>query len=150
MVDSAERSFRWGQAGNVCVVVHGLRDPATQEWREYVDDMAAHVKVLKGVLVYTAGAGPNSTQRKYLSDMWNRSAITLPVALMTPSTVVRGMVTALNWVMPKPIRTFTPDQVEDALRYLQLNEDEARAALAKLTEFRDALGIGGTEKRRAG
>ena len=60
------------------------------------------------------------------------------------------MVTALNWVLPKPIRTFNPDTPDEAVRFLQLDAAESRAALAKLDEFRDALGITQPANRRAG
>ncbi|HMJ09902.1 MAG TPA: STAS/SEC14 domain-containing protein [Polyangiaceae bacterium] len=150
MTEVAERTFRWANAGSVRVCVHGLTNPFDEEWRAYVDDLAVNGRALKGILVYTAGGGPNAAQRKYLAELWTRRGSMLPVALMSPSTVVRGMVTALNWVLPKPIRTFPPDQPDEAVRFLQLDAAESRAALAKLNEFRDVLGITPQANRRVG
>ena len=141
MVDDGGRTFHWGKAGNVGVFVHGHKEPREKEWRDSIDQLAAQADTMKGVLVYTLGGGPNSTQRKYLADMWLRRGAMLPTALVTPSSVVRGIVTALNWVLPKPIRTFSPDQVQEAMRFLQLDDDDARIAVAKLAEFRAALGV---------
>jgi hypothetical protein len=150
MAENTERTFHWANAGNVRVCVHGLKHPLDKEWHAYVDDLAVNGGALKGILVYTAGAGPNAAQRKYLAELWTRRGSMLPVALMSPSTVVRGMVTALNWVLPKPIRTFNPDQPEEAVRFLQLDAEESRAALAKLKELRDALAVPRQPDRRAG
>ena len=150
MADNTERTFHWANAGNVRVCVHGAKSPSDQEWHAYVDDLAVNGSALKGILVYTAGGGPNAAQRKYLAELWTRRGSMLTVALMSPSTVVRGMVTALNWVLPKPIRTVNPDTPDEAVRFLQLDAAESRAALAKLDEFRDALGITQPANRRAG
>jgi hypothetical protein len=150
MVENAERTFQWANAGNVRVCVHGLRDPVDKEWHAYVDDLTVHGDRLKGILVYTAGGGPNAAQRKYLAELWTRRGSMLPVALMSPSTVVRGMVTAMNWVLPKPIRTFNAEQPEEAARFLQLDAGESRAALAKLNELRSAAGVAQQANRRAG
>ena len=66
------------------------------------------------------------------------------------SSSPESMVTALKWVLPKPIRNFNPDQPGEAVRFLQLDAEESRAALAKLNEFRAALGIAEQGDRRAG
>ena len=150
MADNAEPTFLSGNAGNVRVCVHGAKAPLDKEWHAYVDDLAVNGKGLKGILVYTAGGGPNAAQRKYLAELWTRRGSELPVALMSPSTVVRGMVTALNWVLPKPIRTFNPDHPDEAVRFLKLDAAESRAALATLDEFRAKLGIAQQPDRRAG
>ena len=150
MTAIAERTFRWGNAGNVRVCVHGSKDPFDDEWHAYVDDFAVSGDRLKGILIYTAGGGPNAAQRKYLTAMWTRRGSMLPIALMSPSTIVRGIVTALNWVLPKPIRTFPPEQPEEAFRFLQLDAAESRIVLAKLDELRNALGITQQANRRTG
>lgn len=151
MVEGGERTFLWSTAGNVGVFVHGLKEPLDAEWRNSIDQLAAEASTMKGILVYTLGGGPNSSQRKYLAEMWKRRGAMVPTALLTPSAVIRGIATALNWVLPKPIRTFSPEQVEDAAGYLQLNKDETRAAQAKIAELRAALGIADqTERMKTG
>lgn len=72
MVQQAERTFYWSNAGNIRICVFGFKDPLDQEWRTYVDDLTAKGKGLKGVLVYTAGGGPNSAQRAYFAELWTR------------------------------------------------------------------------------
>lgn len=134
-------TFCFGVFGNVYVVVHGSKSPEDVEWRAYVDDMERKASAVKGVLVYTVGAGPNPGQRKYVADMWSRRGQMLPLALLTPSSFVRGVVTALNWMLPKPIRTFDVHQVDEALGFLQLSDAEKSSALAALEDFRGQLGL---------
>lgn len=129
------------------VVVHGEQPPGDGEWKTYVDDMEKRASSVKGVLVYTLGAGPDPKQRKYVSDMWSRRGQMLPLALVTPSAFVRGVVTALNWMLPKPIKTFTPDQLHEALDFLGITNADRKATLEGLDTFRGQLG---TALRHAG
>ena len=82
-------------------------------------------------LVATKGGGPTSTQRKYLNDLLAGRHV--PVAVMSSSTAVRGVVTALSWFNRK-IKAFPPEGLADALTYLEIPNPIAfiRHEMAKL------------------
>jgi hypothetical protein len=117
---------------NVGLVVHNARNPNREEWDEYLAVSLAGREAVGGdlarfkQLVFTDGGGPNGAQRKASADVarGQKNSEKLKVAVVSRSVVARGIVTAFRWV-GLPLRSFTPDQLEEAFEFLALSRDEA-------------------------
>ena len=121
-----ERTFLYEIAGHAHVAVHGTVAPHDEEWQEYLDDIINHVHRARGVVVNTTGGGPTAAQRRAATDHWNRYGSTPRMSIMTPSPIVRGMVTALSWFLGTNIRAFPLDGFEEAGAHLGLSESDIR------------------------
>src|SRR6476620_10097389 len=89
----------------VSVVLHGTDAPSDDDWNAYLIEME-NAQELNALFIFTLGGGPNAAQRKSVADMWQRRKSMPPTSLVTPSAVVRTIVTALNWVLPQKITPF--------------------------------------------
>lgn len=106
---------------NLFVVVYGPLNPTDEEWYGY---MAAVRKA--GIdrtvqLIVTEGGGPTSTQRKFLNELLGGAQV--PVAVLTTSVTVRGIITALGW-FNRGIRGFSPSDLRGALAHLNVSPFE--------------------------
>ena len=100
--------------GSVFVVV-GPTTPAESEWNLLVE---AHRRERhQRTLVVTAGGGPTAAQRKAILDVSGGKG--LPAAILTDSVMVRGIVTALSWFVPR-VRAYPPDDLQGALAHLDM------------------------------
>jgi hypothetical protein len=61
-------------------------------------------------------------------------------AVMTPSRLARGMVTALSWFQSE-IKAFAPDQYESAATHLQLTSEERQIARVALQSALKRIGL---------
>lgn|GEM_PF-5011023 len=71
---------------------------------------------LRGVLVFTAGGGPTTKQRERLRASVPSSIP--PIAIMTDSVLVRGIITSINWFVNNPLSAFEHQDLEGALRHI--------------------------------
>src|SRR5262245_23753170 len=102
------------------VAVHGADNPSDAEWQAYVDDLALHVHELVGIVGYTVGGGANMKQRNVAKMFWAKNP-QRPIAVMTSSQVVRGMASALGWILgEKQIKPFALDDWDGAFAHLDL------------------------------
>jgi hypothetical protein len=138
--------------GNVNVAVHGESSPSDAEWKEYTE--AVRVELEKGLdpaamrtLVFSDGGGPSAAQRKRINDILNGR--TTPVALVSSSGMMRGVVTALQWFNPE-MRTFSPDEVVDALKFLKVPESQYELIWKETQKLVLTLGKGGLKSVKAG
>lgn len=130
---SDAKTIRYARCGLLLLLAHGSSPPAQNEWAEYVEVLGeAHRGGTRGLLVLTDGPGPNSMQRKMVSSFDLRSAV------LTPSQVARGIVTALGWFGAN-IRAFIPEQIDDALKYLEVPSAEQQTVLRVLAGLRYEL-----------
>jgi len=133
-------TMQFGRVGSIYVCVHPSTPPSSGEWDTWLEDVEREVPTLSGALVYTEGGGPDARQRKETAAMWNRQARSLPIAVVTKSPVVRGMLTALNFFLSRPLRGYAPEQLDEALtEYLKVAPEQqaelrrvVAAALANL------------------
>ncbi len=107
------------------VVVHGAQPPLKDEWAKYVHE---HEKLRQagrkvGILVFTAGGGPDSSQRSALRQAVPSAPLT---AVVSRNVLVRGMVTAFNWLGWSVMQAFAPGELDAALRYVQTRLDASR------------------------
>jgi hypothetical protein len=138
MANNMAFTFLRGAAGDgLMLLVHTTRAPSDAEWKPYFEELAQHDPIKLKSLVFTDGGAPSGAQRKQVNDMLNGR--TSMAAVVTPSTVVRGVVTALSWFNPK-IKVFPPDQTEAALTYLGVKSDELPQVRLEIQILRQKLG----------
>jgi len=117
---------------DVLVLVHGESEPQDREWDAFLDLYDKSLMELRGLLVSTPGPGPDSARRKRLSEINSKRRV--PISVMTPSAVTRGIVTALSW-LGLAIRSFEPRSVDKALDHIGVTG----AARAKVAAALDAF-----------
>ncbi len=143
MAVATGKTAAWAKVGDVCLYISAKRPPLESDWEEYLKWIAVAAKpsTLKPEvvsLVYERSAGPTPTQRKNLNDV--TSGWKLRVAVMTPSALVRGMVTAMNWFKKDSYEAFPLEQLDQALTYLKTPEGlmlEVRSTVYGLTKELD-------------
>ncbi len=117
--------------GRVCVAVLYRAPPNDDEWSRWLALLRERGGQRVRVLVETQN-GPNAAQRKALAQATRDMDVRF--AIMTDSLIVRGIVTALAW-LGVPHHAFAPEQLGQAVAYLELSEAEflqTRAALLQL------------------
>ena len=116
------RTMAWRVEGRLNVVVHGPKSPTNLEWARYLADL----RVLKGTnfraIVFSHGGGPDGAQRRQLTAAFDNE-LKVPVALLTESILVRGVVGALRWFNPR-FRAFGLNDMTEACSHLELSADE--------------------------
>jgi hypothetical protein len=124
--------------GEVMLVAHTAKPPDQREWDAYVAALVKRdVEKLRS-LVFTDGGAPNTAQRSQLNKALEGKTST--GAVVSPSTMVRGVVTALSWFNPK-IRAFAPNEVNDAFAYLDIRDPKDTALIRTgMDELRHKLG----------
>ena len=124
MAATAQRNMAFGRVNAFVVVVHNRCPPTDEEWREYLESV--HVigvdhGTIARYLIVTEGGAPTFAQQKAVNDklslVRDRHPNALQTAVVTPSTFVRGIVTALSLVHPV-YRAFTPQNTHGAYEYL--------------------------------
>jgi hypothetical protein len=101
--------------GRVLMVAHNAEPPTDEEWKDFLRALDRHGIEGARLLVWTDGAAPNSAQRQALNDQLGGR--TIPIAVLSTSTFVRGVATAISWFNPG-VKVFPPDKVNDAIRHL--------------------------------
>jgi hypothetical protein len=119
------------------IVVYGAHDPTDEEWFGYLQDVERHGIDRTMQLIATEGGGPNAAQRRYLNDLLAGRHV--PVAVMSGSTAIRTMVTALSWFNRK-IRAFSPTGLADALVYLEIPKSRIELIEREMVKLRASLG----------
>jgi hypothetical protein len=109
--------MKFGVVDGVLILVHGEREPQDREWDAFLDTYEREQSGMRGLLVFTPGPSPDSARRKRLSELNERRPV--PIAVLTPSRIARGVVSALSW-LGLAIRAFEPDALDKALDHLAL------------------------------
>jgi hypothetical protein len=132
--------------GNVVLVVHNSMAPTNDEWEQYLQTVLSGGRLYGGdltlcrQLVITDGGGPNSAQRamaQKAAEQMNGAA--MPVAVVSSSMFVRGIVTAFNWFNMN-LKAFAPSEVETAVAFLGIDEVTLEEILEELGVIRDEIG----------
>lgn len=118
------------------LVAYGTEDPTDGEWFGYIEEIKRHGVDRTMQLVCTEGGGPNATQRRYLEEAL--AGRTVPVAVLSSSVSVRGMVSAMSWVN-REIRAFPPAGLLDALAYLEIPASRADLIEREIQKLRHEL-----------
>jgi len=125
--------------GDYAVIVHTEARPTDDAWNGWLDTYRMRMTELRGVLIYSLGGGPDAEQRRRLLDLLERSEQVPPTAIVTPSRLMRVLVTALNWFLSPKAQgaIFAPTELERALDHLRVpasGREPLRAALAQTQE----------------
>lgn len=122
---------------SLILAVYGEVAPGPREWAQYLEVLAT-LEGKQALLVISAGGGPDTLQRRDLEAVTQRHEG--PVSVVTTSRVARGIVTALGWLGTN-IKSFDPRSVDDAMRFLGLDDETCRAALARARELAAEMGV---------
>lgn len=105
------------------ILVHSKSSPSEGEWDDYCKAVKGWCKEIRGVLVVSEGGGPNSMQRAQLEEALDRDRFSGKTAVVTLSSIARGIVTAMSWFNPN-IKAFSTIQIPAALDYLGVPKDD--------------------------
>lgn len=112
--------------GNTIVALHSASTPAPGEWDAHLMLLARAARENKGTLasckalVFSDGGMPDSVQRQASTHIIDRlQGKEMPIAIITASAVVRGIVTAGHWFGLK-MQAHAPPALDRALAYLDL------------------------------
>lgn len=128
--------------GSVMVVVHNLESPPYHEWDPYLRAMESERKAarLDAMIVRSRGGGPNARQRREVTEMWKRVGGNPPIAVVTESTMARGLSAALNFFLPSGIRVYPPSDSTRALEDLKCDPSAVAQIERKISEMLRRLG----------
>jgi hypothetical protein len=136
------------QLDALSITVSTARNFDDGEWFAFLEEtlaIARDLRVTVKVSMACVNAHPNARQRKAMSDFFERHRLEKleRIAIVTDNIVVRGAMTAFNWIMPK-VRLSAFHSTDAASAFHWLHEaspfDEARAMLV-WQEAQTTLGI---------
>jgi hypothetical protein len=131
------QDFVTTERGQIMVVVHNAKPPTEDDWRAYIEGIKSTDLKTGRSIVFTDGGAPNAEQRKILNQ--TLAGAHVPGVVISPSTFVRGVVTALSWFNPS-LKVYAPEQLDLAFRYLTFTPDEISRVWDKLDRLRIRLG----------
>jgi hypothetical protein len=132
---------------NIVLVVHTAAAPSNDEWKTYIDTVLDGGRRFGGdlrqcrQLVLSDGGGPNSAQRQLAqkaAEQMNGAA--MPVAVVSSSTFVRGIVTAFNWFNMN-MKAFHPGEARAVLDFLGIEPSMSQEITSQLDEIQQELGF---------
>jgi hypothetical protein len=135
---TVRQTLAFALCNKVLVLVHGDQNPSPSDWKAYESVFRANLGHFDALLVDTPGPGPNANQRRSISELGINSPVEVKTAVLTPSDLARGIVTALSWRGNK-ISAFAPERRDQALRFLDVQTDSYDEILELIEEMRDQL-----------
>jgi len=132
-------TFLEGIAGEegLMILAHSTRSPTDAEWTPYFRELSRHDPTKLKSLAFTDGGAPSGSQRKLVNDYLNgRQSLAV---VITASHFVRGVVTALSWFNAH-MKAFSPDDLDEALRYLVVRDTEMALVKREIQLLRKRLG----------
>lgn len=125
-------------AGNTLIIVHNSKAPTNEEWFAWVKRMTN--RDYRNVLVYSEGGGPTASQRGETKEFWKTQNFFPKFSVVTESTAVRGILTALVWLgVEKTLRPFPPSAMAEALEWIEVSHFERQMVLEKLVNLQIKL-----------
>jgi hypothetical protein len=123
-------AFVYGFTKHGVMVQLQLRPPTDKEWAEMLAAIEGRSRTLKSALAVVRGeGGPSSKQREALARVLKSTRPDLRFALVTDSVLVRGVLTAINWLTGKGSTTaaFPSRDLDAGLDFIQLTPEEKAA-----------------------
>lgn len=126
----------------LCVIYVSAKKPASdRDWAEYIEWLQKTRKPgepFKSLVMDQAG-GPNAAQRKQLNDV--TAPCSLSVAVLSPSAVGRGVVTAMNWFKKDSYKAFLPTELDEAIASLDITGAAAAETRKAVLEMMRTLDV---------
>lgn len=129
MTTARKKTMAFGIINVFVVIVHNEQTPSDEDWRSWVEFNFKNVVEKTPVgryLIVSEGGAPTSAQRKMLHESMaaplSKDPTSIRTAVVTPSTFVRGVVTAMSWLDPI-FRAFSPQDIASAYKYLGIPPD---------------------------
>lgn len=134
------KTLAFGTTAGCIIFVCGKHPLDGREWDEYLFFIREQIGTNKRFpfLVHADGAGPTAPQRQELNDVIAPIIKDMTCAVMTTSQIVRGIVTVMAWIFPV-YRPFRPDQLDDALKFLCVEEPDKPKVRKMLADLKDEL-----------
>lgn len=121
--------------GKTVLVRHNEDDPEQEEWDAMLRQVEGLLDKYESVnfLVWSDGGGPDAKRRTELNTM--RKGRAMRAAVLTESTVARGIVTALAWLKVMDIKSFSFDQMDQAAKFVDIIAplEEVRSVFSELS-----------------
>jgi hypothetical protein len=124
MLVTRDGNMASSRIGKLWLAASGDRPITDLTWREYLDQAAASVKSagpFSGLLFWAPKHGPSGSQRRMLTREYAESVrldAQRHVALVSDSALVRGTITAINWITRSNMLAFAPQGSREALDWL--------------------------------
>lgn len=124
--------------GKLAIAVNNTKPPTEEDWWKLIDEMKKLDIEETCFMALTEGGAPNAAQRRLLNEVLQGKS--RPTAIVSQSSLVRGVVTALGWFNSR-IKVYSPTELDEALRWLGLSQVEAYMARAEIRTLRAKLGV---------
>jgi hypothetical protein len=109
-----------------------------REWREHCEQLRTLARLgtpARAMVIFGVGNGPDARQRQVLADDYKDVGL-LKVALLTDSTLARGALTAIGWLMNAAPKAYGHSELDPALTWLatfaKFNAAQARSTLVEV------------------
>lgn len=124
------------RAENVLILVHGPQSPTRAEWEGWLQRM--RLRDYSSILIATEGGGPTQAQRAAARQFW-RDRAWPKFAFVTGSVPVRDALAAFKWIGFAPYRVFATEQLNDALRSIDVVEADLVAVAQMVQRLRQSV-----------
>ena len=129
MTTAGKKTMAFGMVNVFVVIVHNELTPSDEDWRSWVafnHENVAEEGLVGRYLIVSDGGAPTAAQRRMLHETMaaplKKDPTFIRTAVVTPSTFVRGVVTAMSWLDPI-FRAFSPKDIASAYKYLGIPSD---------------------------
>lgn len=119
-----------GLMHRILVLAHGRSAPSKEDWMRACEAIGENHDRARGQLVLSLGGAPDAAQRKMAIDRLPPGFVTPPVAVISDALIVRGVITALNWLLNDSHRAFRPTDVDGVAAHLGIPRDRAAELVA--------------------
>jgi hypothetical protein len=138
------RTCVYSRLGPTMLIAHTSEKPDAEEWRRFCAAVAAGAGGVNRFLVYTDGGGPSAVQRKLLRE--SCSEVFPKTAVMTPTFVVRSIISAFTLFIGDRMKAFPPTDWEGACDYLAIPRSEISPLRMEQSRLKRELGLSRAER----
>jgi hypothetical protein len=145
MTNAAGKNMAFGAVNAFVILVHNKHPPTDDEWKDYLQFSVARglsYGVTSRYLVLSEGGAPSTSQRRTLADaiapILQKNPSAMRTAIVTSSTFVRGVVTAMRLFEPI-YQAFSPDDMKGAYAYLGITPAYFREIEAMIAALKAQL-----------
>jgi hypothetical protein len=134
--------FKTSELDFVCAL-HGREAPRPGEWSSYCELLRDYFRNnaperLRGITL-TLGGGPDSRQRRELVDTMPQVVMAARGAIITNSTIIRGIVTAFAWLQKSGLQAFQPSDFLRGFAYVGMPSQEVDRFLVEAAACADVI-----------